>query len=174
MKFLTLIIIVVLLPSYGQATCNGKALEARQAVELFGRTDLEVLPSGSLVLSNFDSNYGLVRLIAHKRECTLGFCTKWERVFLPAPGDVIRPELVIDNGELIIHLEKMCQGSYGHGTSCVFVGKNIRCNMIGGVPQCGGWASMTARLVFKGKITKSCIYLKHETESLKIELKSHF
>lgn len=167
-------IFLFLISVQSNAECRGKGATTRELVQLLNNPALFKLPSESIVLSDFKTNYGFMDLVAHKRKCTLGVCTKWERYYLSAPGNTLRPELKIENQNLILKLEKKCQGSYGHGTTCLINRGNVNCKYIPGTPQCGGWHADNALLTFKGKITKKCLYLKHETENLRIELKTKF
>ena len=132
------ILLMALCPIFTvKAACFGKNVTKDDLLELYMSKDHYRTSEQTIVLSNFYSDFGFIKLVAHKRECLMGLCNDWQRHYMPAPGDILRPELVLKNGNFSLKLEKKCQGSYGHGTTCQFNNGYVTCKYIPGRDQCG-------------------------------------
>ena len=154
--------------------CTGELLKLEDALALFSNDNFYTDSDGSLILTDVRVNKGFIRQTAYSRNCVQNICTVWKGFFLPAPGDVLRPQLKIIHNQLLLVLDRACQGSYGHGANCSFNNGELICEMIPGTPQCGGWGHPTATAKYKGFITNSCLHLEYETQTLRLNFDASF
>lgn len=126
--------------------CEGRILTQNVAQELLGSND-------NFLLSPYSPNQGFVPLVIYNADGTQASPTT---AFL-------RPTLKVGSpaGDLILELERRCQGSYGHGVTCsVGIYGQITCPPLPSTPQCSGWGTdLAAGISLSGFMTDHCLML---------------
>lgn len=139
---------------FDEASCEGPAITPQEAMDLLGGSD-------HYFLAGFENSYGFVSVAARRRFCAEGACGSWEDASLSGYGRSLRPELRMANGKFYVRLDRECQGSYGHGTSCGSpTNEALGCAALPRTDQCAGWGKDDlAGFELKGTMTNHCLRL---------------
>ncbi len=143
---------------FSETSCQGTPISTQEAMNLLGA-------STSVGLS--DTYLGQVHVYARKRSCVDEVCNAWSTYDIKGYGAHVKPVLAISGNSLVLSLDRDCQGSSGHGTTCKDVGSNnIQCKPIIATPQCAGWTGDgLAGVTFRGLMTNHCLRLFDDNRS---------